>query len=466
MKPLNRLFALLLIMVVLMSCLGEENLPELNEMPTLTALIEAAVTQTSKPTVIPTLTLTTRTVIPVATKNDIRPLVTPTIEHLQVLESNDEMITFWYQLSPDLEPLLARFIERFNDSNLEGITIAGVTLRAERNIYADLLQARLEGNQPHLLMSSEYAPTTKQIEVGLADFVLYFEDERFGLSDEERQPLYHFPASRSLEVIYYNADLLQQLGFESPPATWEGLQEMACAARDAGYIGYQFRAEAHHLMGMIFSRGETLITDNHNAYKLDSAAAIESMSFLQELFAQGCALLVHSTEMQSQTFGSGQLLFAVDSSAGLASYQRAVAEGYGGTWSVAPFPHTTTEPVLISSAASFSIPKSTPQQELAAWLFVKWYTDSQQQAEWAQLSNHFPVSQSATPLLSEYFAQNPSYKEAFDLLSYSKSEPNITGHHLLHGLLAEVMIEIIKGADVQQILIDLNEETNAILNLN
>ncbi len=73
--------------------------------------------------------------------------------------------------------------------------------------------------------------------------------------------------------------------------------------------------------------------------------------------------------------------------------------------------------------ASVSIPKSTPERELAAWLFVKYYTSADVNAEWAKASGYFPVKQSVAAKFQDVFAADPAYKTAFDLLKFGKFEP-------------------------------------------
>ena len=44
--------------------------------------------------------------------------------------------------------------------------------------------------------------------------------------------------------------------------------------------------------------------------------------------------------------------------------------------------------------ASVSMGRSTPERELATWIFIKYYTSPESQAKWARASNYFPVRQS------------------------------------------------------------------------
>src|SRR5690349_15149701 len=81
-------------------------------------------------------------------------------------------------------------------------------------------------------------------------------------------------------------------------------------------------------------------------------------------------------------------LFYIGTSSGLTFVNSAIQDSVkaGGkqfTFDIAPIPYKD-KPVQNVYGASVSIPKTTKEQELAAWLFVRWYTEPEQQADWAK----------------------------------------------------------------------------------
>ena len=144
-------------------------------------------------------------------------------------------------------------------------------------------------------------------------------------------------------------------------------------------------------------------------------------------------------------------------------YRTAAEEGANFEWSVAAIPHTTPDPVMNIYGASVSIPRTTPEGELAACLFIKHYTDTEAQATWAKASEYFPVRASVADGLADYFAENPAYKTAFDMLEYGRFEPPTPGYDFVRTKVGEAMAAIADGADVASTLAALNEESNVIL---
>ena len=100
-------------------------------------------------------------------------------------------------------------------------------------------------------------------------------------------------------------------------------------------------------------------------------------------------------------FGNGRSLFTVGSISGLPYYGQAVEAGAGFSWSVNPPPHSTDEPRMNIYGASQSIFASTPEQQLAAWLFIKFLSEPEQQALWASSTGYFATRQSALDAMAD-----------------------------------------------------------------
>src|SRR5258708_34897166 len=115
---------------------------------------------------------------------------------------------------------------------------------------------------------------------------------------------------------------------------------------------------------------------------------------MSDLLSQGCATLIPAAFQDETDFEKGKVLFYVGSTSGISFIKGDLAKAkLTLDWDVAAIPYKTA-PVQNVYGASISIPKTTKQQELAAWLFLRWYTESDQQAEWAKTTFYFPVKQS------------------------------------------------------------------------
>jgi len=404
------------------------------------------------------------------------------------VDPTGQTVIFWHQHTHSREDALNEIVQEFNETNEWGITVVAEYQGSYGDIFNKMLGVLNTPDAPNLVVAYQNQAATYQLADALVDMNPMVNSEKWGLSEEEQAdffpgfweqdifPTYGnarlgFPPNRSMEMLYYNLDWLKELGFDGPPETPEEFKEMACAATEQpfsrataqGSIGYELSIDASRFASWTFAFGGDVFDYHNSEFTYNSEAAVAAMEFLQDLFESGCARLVTEAYGDQTNFGAGVTLFTVGSSSGLPFYAEAVNSGAQFEWSVGAIPHTTPDPVMNIYGASVSIPKTTPEQELAAWLFVKFYTSPEIQARWAMASEYFPVRQSVAAGLADYFEQSPAYKAAFDLLEYGIFEPPVPGYDFVRNIVDEAMAAIADGADVAKTLDDLDAEADEIL---
>lgn len=455
-------------------------------------------------------------------------------------ELNGQVVTFWHQHSGFRESILNTLIAVFNDSTLEGDALiaasgyAGTSdderaqlleiadevreIAASYNPYGIVISPSNQGSYsdifkkvatelgaggndlPSLVVAYQNQAATYQVVDALIDLNPLVESPVWGLTEEEIADFFPgfwaqdefptfenkrlgFPPNRSMEVMYYNIDWLNELyegghiSFEGAPVTPEQFREAACAAVENPFsgatganapAGYALSMEASRFASWTFAFGGNIFDNDTAQYTLNSDASIAAFEFLRGLFDDGCATEIFESYGDQTDFGAGTLLFTVSSSSGIPFYVSAVEAGAGHNFSVAAIPHTTEEPVQNVYGASVSVPVTEPVEELATWIFLKYYTDPVVNAIWATNSNYFPVRESSTAALTEYFEANPVFAAAFELLPYVISEPPVPGYDPVRAEMGTVMQELVTRTDdrdVAEILADLNVAANEQLEI-
>lgn len=404
------------------------------------------------------------------------------------VDPSGQTVIFWHQHTRAREAELQAIVEEFNATNEYGITVLAEYQGSYADIFNKMLGVLNTPDAPGVVVAYQNQMATYQLGEGLVDLNSLFNSEKWGLTPEDQADFFQgflaqdvfsiydgarlgIAPNRSMEMLYYNIDWLKELGYYAPPTTPEQFKEMACKAVQQpfskataeGSMGYELSVDASRFASWTFAFGGDIFDYNNSQYTYTSEAAVKAMEFLQDLFKSGCARIVTENFGDQTNFGAGTTLFTVGSSSGLPFYQEAVEAGSNHAWSVAAIPHTTAEPVMNIYGASVSLPKTTPENELASWLFVKYYTNSEIQARWAQASQYFPVRASVADGLKEYFDTNPAYKTAFDLLKYGRFEPPVPNYDPVRVKVGEVMAAIADGADITSSLQGLNDEANTIL---
>jgi multiple sugar transport system substrate-binding protein len=416
------------------------------------------------------------------------------------VDPTGQTVEFWHQHTGARAEALDAIVADFNATNEWGITVEATNQGSYDDIYQKMTSVIASGGEgmPNLVVAYQNQSATYQLTDSLVDMNALVNSEKWGLSADEQADFFPgffnadvfptfdgqrlgFPPNRSMEMMYYNADWLKELkaagaiDFDGPPQTPEQFKAAACAATKnpfskatgdaANSIGYELSVDASRFASWTFAHGGDIFDYDTGEYTLNNDAAVAALTFIQSLYADGCARTVTEAFGDQTNFGAGTTLFTIGSSSGITFYETAVADGAGFDYSVGAIPHTTDDPVMNLYGASVSIPKTTPEQEVAAWLFVKFYTNAENQSKWAVASNYFPVRASAaeSPEVKEELDTNPVYKAAFDLLPYGQPEPPTPGYDAVRIEMQNAMVDIAGGADVKETLDALNTKANDIL---
>ena len=399
---------------------------------------------------------------------------------LESVDPSGQKVTFWYQHSEERETALRALIDKFNSTNEYGIKVIGEHAGGHDEIYQKMLVRMQSGAQPQLVIAYRYQAQHYYQSGGVVDLMPYIYSPAWGLSAEERGDYFQefidqdrikgvqvaFLPSRSMEVLYYNADWLAELGYDAPPATWVEFAEISRkaakkpfskAAAKGKSLGLATNVDASRLAAMVFSRNGDFINSDGSAYTLDTPQMNTSLSMLRGLMDEGAAELLDSQNAIRQAFSNGRALFVMRSSSGLPLYRADVEAGAGFTWDVAPVPDGGGQPVLNVYGASLAVGKSTPAQQLASWLFIKWFTQPAQQEVWSRKSGYFPVRRSTARDIASYF------RISYGLLEHGQAEPWVVGYGAVRQMIEETMVEVLEGGDLSQALSQLEKQANATL---
>lgn len=409
-------------------------------------------------------------------------------EGYSAVDPNGQTIIWWHQHSGSREEKLLAIVDEFNSTNEWGITVEAQNQGGYNDIRDKVNASSAAGEQPAaLIVGYQNDQAFYQLNDTLVDFDLLIDDPTWGLSEDEKTDFFAsffeqgihpefggqrlgFPPNRSMEVMYMNKTWAAELGYEAAPTTPDEFKEMACAAAAAngdGTGGYILRDDASAVAAWTFAYGGNVLTEDGSGYNYSGAATADSLAFLKSLLDEGCAYFFTEGFPNPEVAGR-RALFAQGSSSGIPFYlgDLATAAEENGTdadeLSVFAIPHTTAEPVQNIYGADVMITRTSPEQELAAWLFVKWFTTPEIQAKWVEASNYFPTRAGTEDFLGDYVSENPVWGEALALLPYGSYEPQLISYQAVRDAASQAFNEIMQGADIQGTLDGLTESANEI----
>jgi ABC-type glycerol-3-phosphate transport system substrate-binding protein len=331
-----------------------------------------------------------------------------------------------------------------------------------------VLAAISAGTPPDIIIApcdqiAEYATLN-----AVAPLTPYVENAKHGLLSEQAdlwpialsgcagtQPQGSFGLSFDLQaaVMFYNAPWLKKLKATAPPQDWSEFRKLCNAARDkkAATWGFAHNKDGLTLINWISGLDGVLFDPRDGQVTLDDPQAVAALGVLRDLLEDGCAYCPSEPGADRADFAAEKVLFSFGSTADLPKYTEAIystkTEKGKFAWDIAPLPHLTSEPIVNVQGSTMSILRTTPRQQLAAWLFLKWFLQPENDVQWALETGALPLHKSGTesPEMQAYFEQNPQYKTACGLLAFAATEPAIPRWQEIRALLVNAAETMCSG---------------------
>lgn len=365
-------------------------------------------------------------------------------------DPSGQNLVFWHLWGYGIQyETIQSIVEEFNTNNDWLINVEAIDIGRYSDIEDAMNDAIRSGDLPNLLVaySSSLANWLQMdVLVNLNDFI-YNQD--YGLEDEEIADFFGsafygpiledgtrvgFPLSQSEYVIYYNSTWAKELGFESAPTSTAEFKEQACAAHTANAVdddpdndgtgGLVMYTGSSNVISWIFAFGGDIISEDGSGYDFTTPEIEGVATFLKELWDEGCALMTDS--YPHPEFATRRALFIMNSSVGI-PYQLSAFDDEDAykddEWVFIPFVGPEGGQAVNALAQTIGLVNTTPEQNMAAWLFLKYLASPVVQAKWITGSAYYPTKQSVTPLLVDYAAQNPQWDTGLLLLNVGQTEP-------------------------------------------
>jgi ABC-type glycerol-3-phosphate transport system substrate-binding protein len=377
-------------------------------------------------------------------------------------------ITLWHALSGPQQVALDALVRKFNDTNGRGITVAALYQGNYTQLYVKTLAAIQGGTPPDLGHAYEshvadYARTGMVVDLGP-----YRDSPRNGLSRENQDDIYRgyyeantfpqfgnkllsWPFTKSLAVMYVNEDVLNEIG-RPVPKTWDEFETTVTAAtkKDSSgktiRYGFGFSSDAAYFDAQVVARGGSLMAADNKTVAWDGKEGLAVLQMHDRLSKDGTAYSPKGNDWQTD-LATGKLALYFSSTSFL-PFVKDLADRSGSKWRIANLPQAdSTKAKTVQFGANVAIFKSTPNREIASWLFIKWLTDTDQSAQLAATAYFMPVRASAanTQVLNDYWVRVPQGRQSFDLVRLSSPESNVRGQQEIRDVVVFNMIADVIG---------------------
>lgn len=404
--------------LLLASCQTGSSVPQVTSQPT-------AADRTPRPVI----------VLPSGTPG---PTETPAPDHLVVPAEalRGKTVVFWHPWQGEVDARAKAAVDEFNRSNEWGIQVT------VRPLYSDgALEDALDSAEPATLPDIIAGTSTQLAVLGeagaLLDLTPYLRHPDAGFTEAEvsgyqvdywSQDVFNAPTGekrlgipllRTARVLFYNQTWARELGYTTPPVTTADFKAQSCAAavvnnqsrliEKFGTGGWMIDADP--LTGLSwFNAFGVELPQPGQTFTFDSEAAEEAVAYLQDLGANACIWVQRSGTPQEE-LARRRALFVTGTLQDLAQ-QKAVMELYGNAdeWTVIAFPAKNGGGALLAYGYSLALMQkdgAAADQQMAAWLFLRWLSQPAQAARLAEAWPSFPVSEGVMAQLETERANFP-----------------------------------------------------------
>jgi multiple sugar transport system substrate-binding protein len=412
----------------------------------------------SEPTLVPTgeieqeVTATLTLEDPEPPEPAASPTPTATEEPKSTLDVGEEdirgqVVRLWHPWRGEQAEVMERMIETFNASNDWGIEVQATGKRDLDQLWDDITAATLAGEAPEIAAGYLHQILALDASEPVVDLEVYMQDPIWGISQAEQADFYPvfweadkienkrfgLPALRSAHLIFYNSTWAKELGFSSPPATPDEYAEQACAAAQAnlrddnpendGTGGAIISTHYSSTLGWLKAFGAPVVNDEQTAYLLDEPETETALGFLRKLYEDGCAWLPESdfTEVE---FAAREGLFRTGTLTSIDHQAQAFARLENrDDWTVLPFPSPQETPAMPVYGPSYALLPGTPERQLAAWSFLRWLLQPENEAQWVMVNGSLPLRAATQEQLALSGEMASQWAAATDSLPVASSEP-------------------------------------------
>ncbi len=351
-------------------------------------------------------------------------------------------ITFWHVMARANAEALQELVKRFNAAQ-DDVRVDLVQQPGYQESLTKYKSGLETGDLPDVVQLEE---TTVQLMIDSQSTVpmqACVEADDYALDDflpratayySTEDILRSMPWSVSNPVLLFNSAAFEEAGLDpsNPPETLDEVREAAQAIVDSGAAKYGIALRIEpYVNEFLFAKSGATYVNNGNgrdaratAAQLDSDTGLEIWTWWKEMVDDGLALNTGGEAGSIDhllAIGTKDAAMAFEASSVLGTVQQVLESGEfpGVVMGAGPLPGLTAGGGVPVGDGSLWIPEaSSPEKRGAAWQFIKFLSEPEQQAYLSYACGFVPIRKSAPddPQLAKKWADDPIFRAGYDQL--------------------------------------------------
>ncbi|HEU0164127.1 MAG TPA: extracellular solute-binding protein [Thermomicrobiales bacterium] len=347
-------------------------------------------------------------------------------------QNGEVRIEYWHRSGGDAATKWEDLAKQFNEQFAGKVQVTVVAQAGIQELNQKVRAAAAGGGMPGALMADDPDVVQYLANDLIVPFDDYIADKTNGLTADQiagflpnqynRQKLaiygnkrMAFPQANSAAAFFWNVDALKAAGLDAPVKTWQEFPDHARKLADAnpGVIPYVFLDAGAKFITTLKTYGIEWLKDDQKTANFDTPEALEVMTMWKQLSDDGLMQIV--SDSATTVFASGKYVYLLDSSAS----SRGIATAKPSfTWDGGLLPQGAKDGKLRTETYGpiNTLPKTTTEEQLAGWLWIKWLSTPDPLAQWVATTSYFPSEPAVadSDALKQFYTDYPVARTLID----------------------------------------------------
>lgn len=354
-------------------------------------------------------------------------------------------VSFWYGFGGPLGESLEGMIADFNAAH-PGIKVTGVSM-GQYAALSQKIMAAIAANNPPTLAQVYENWTANFIEAGAIVPLEPFIQGPKGFTQEDLDDIFPvfleggqfqgqmwtFPFNKGLPALYYNKEMFRQAGLDpqQPPQTWDEFRETAARLTvdedgkgrpEQWGTSFSIPTAFSMYQQILVQNGGRIMSPDNSRFTFDSPEGVAALQFLVDLVETDGVAYIAPGAYEHQTDFVSRKVAMIQGYIVSRKYMEPQLTFQPG---IAPVPRGEHKAVLITGTNLAIFSRSSQDQQQAAWTFIRWLADVDQQARWAVETSYVPIRRSAlnSEIMKAEFDRVPGLEAVMRQMDYAHAQP-------------------------------------------
>lgn len=319
-------------------------------------------------------------------------------DYTSITDSTEQALNVWVSLGRDQATVVSELVS--SEYNQEHSTPISISL-----VQGAVLEATLAGKGPEvaLFIGGDFPVVcaSRGLLVNMKGFTDY--DEVVSRFSEDITTLYEFndgvygiPLTQNFPMLFYRTDVLEELGYDAPPESWDALIDMLPDLQrkylEVGLIlpsnvSSQVFDAGNTFVLLMNQTGQSFYNEKQTATTFDTEAAVEAFTKWTKFYT---VYDFDQTYDAFTRFRTGEMPIMVQNYTFYNQLSVAAPE-IKGLWDFTHVPGTyrtengkTILDYTANSGSSGAVIFQSCSNKQAAWEFIKWFTETETQVSYGK----------------------------------------------------------------------------------